>query len=305
MALNPRERQIIDGLRARIQHVIYVVKENRTYDQILGDLGSGNGDSSDTQFPQPITPNFHKLAGSFVNLDNFSCAGDVSMDGWQWSTGARTSDANEKAYIVNYAGRGLSYDSEGDPRGTVNVSQPLALRQIVDPTIPDDADLLPGPRNEVELDGPAGQLGAGYLWDAALRAGKSVRNYGIFVDEPHGAEPSRDPRSTQTNVAVPSNVALDAYTDKYYRGWDTCVPDFYREQEWATEFDGYVAQSQASGRDMLPSLSLVRLPQDHMGCIGEALDGVDLPSRFSKPTTTTRSAAWSRRSRAAASPRAR
>jgi YVTN family beta-propeller protein len=277
MALNPREQQLIDGLRARIQHVIYVVKENRTYDQVLGDLGSGNGDPSDTQFPQPITPNFHKLAAGFVNLDNFSCAGDVSMDGWQWTTGARTTDANEKAYIVNYAGRGLSYDSEGDPRGTVNVSQPLAVRQIVDPTIPDDPDLLPGPRNEVELDGPAGQLGAGYLWDAALRAGKSVRNYGIFVDEPKSAEPSRDPRSTQTTVAVPSNVALAAYTDPYYRGWDTCVPDFYREQEWATEFDGYVAQSESSGRDMLPSLSLVRLPQDHMGCIGQALDGVDFP----------------------------
>src|SRR5262249_36873894 len=151
---NGAERHVIDGLRRRIQHVIYIIKENRTYDQILGDLGRGNGEPTITQFPRAITPNFHALASSFVDMDAFSCSGDVSMDGWQWSTGARTSDANEKAYIVNYAGRGVSYDSEGDARGTVSVwHDSIAARQVVDPSIPNDPDFLPGARNEVELDG--------------------------------------------------------------------------------------------------------------------------------------------------------
>jgi DNA-binding beta-propeller fold protein YncE len=278
LALSGEERRVIEGLRRRIQHVIYIVKENRTYDQILGDLAGTNGDSDIAQFPQAITPNFHALAKNFVALDNFSCSGDVSMDGWQWSTGARTTDANEKAYIVNYSGRGLSYDSEGDVRNIISVwHTSIAARQLVDPSIPNDPDLLPGPRNEVELDGPAGELGAGYLWDAALRAGKTLRNYGMFVDEPAGVALLGDPRSQNIEVAVPSNAALDPYTDKFYRGWETCVPDFYREQEWATEFDQYAAKSDQAGKDMLPSLSLVRLPQDHMGCFGKSLAGVDVP----------------------------
>jgi hypothetical protein len=147
----------------------------------------------------------------------------------------------------------------------------------VDPTIPDDPDLLPGPRNEVEVDGPAGQLGAGYLWDAVLRAGKSLRNYGMFVDVPSKLEPIRDPRATNTEVAIVASAALEPNTDKYYRGWDTCLPDFYRVQEWAKEFDDYAARSAATKHDVLPALSLVRLPQDHMGCFDKSLDSVNTP----------------------------
>jgi YVTN family beta-propeller protein len=280
LSLTAAEQQTLATVASRIKHVIYIVKENRTYDQILGDLPGGNGDATINQFPQPITPNLHAIAGRFVDLDNFYCSGDVSMDGWQWSTAARSSDGNEKAYIVNYAGRGLSYDSEGDVRNSINVAQPtIALRQSVDPRIPNDPDLLPGPRNEVEVDGPAGQLGAGYLWDAALRAGKTVRNYGMFVDVPAGISVLRDPRSTATRVAVPSNVALSPNTDPYYRGWDTCLPDFWREHEWETEYDQYVADSRTMGRDAMPALELVRLPQDHMGCIGNGVDHADTPER--------------------------
>jgi YVTN family beta-propeller protein len=280
LRLTEAENTTMAELSRRIKHVVYIVKENRTYDQILGDLPQGNGDANINQFPQPITPNFHAIASQFVDLDNFYCSGDVSMDGWQWSTAARTSDGNEKAYIVNYAGRGLSYDSEGDSRGSVNVSRAtIAERQAVDPRIPNDPDLLPGPRNEVEIDGPAGQIGAGYLWDAVLRAGKAVRNYGMFVDVPAGGAELRDPRSTSTRVAIASNLALDPNTDPYYRGWDTCLPDFWREHEWETEYDQYVAQSMATGQDLMPALELVRLPQDHMGCIGSGVDHADTPER--------------------------
>jgi YVTN family beta-propeller protein len=280
LTLTGAEQQTLAAVASKIKHVVYIIKENRTYDQILGDLTPGNGDPTINQFPQPITPNFHKIASQFVTLDNFYDSGDVSMDGWQWSTAARTSDGNEKAYIVNYAGRGLSYDSEGDARGSISVAQPtIALRQSVDPRIPNDPDLLPGPRNEVELDGPGGQIGAGYLWDAVLRAGKTVRDYGMFADVPAGVPNQGDPRSAGTKVAVPSNVALQSNTDLYYYPWNTCIPDFWREHEWETEYDQFVAASKSAGHDEMPSLELVRMPQDHMGCIGSGVDHADTPER--------------------------
>src|ERR1700745_883156 len=76
----------------RIKHVIYVIKENRTYDQILGDLDRGNGDPQLTEFGEKNTPNFHHLAQQFVDLDNFFDSGDVSGDGWLWSTAGREPD---------------------------------------------------------------------------------------------------------------------------------------------------------------------------------------------------------------------
>ena len=107
-------------LQSRIKHVVYIVKENRTYDQILGDLEVGNGDPSLTLFPEPLTPNHHALARQFVDLDNFFDSGEVSGDGWNWSTAARTTDFTEKTVPINYAGRGLDYDWEGTNRN-INV----------------------------------------------------------------------------------------------------------------------------------------------------------------------------------------
>jgi YVTN family beta-propeller protein len=273
------EREVMEALRDRIKHVIYIVKENRTYDQILGDIPGSNGDSKITQFPQPITPNFHALAGQFVNLDNFYCSGEVSQDGWQWSTAARSSDINDKTTPVDYAGRGTSYDSEGTSRDINMAFATSAERKLHDPINPTDPDLLPGTRNEVELDGPDGQEGAGYIWNAAMRAGKSVRNYGFWLDLTlYGAPPAlggipvlRDPFTAGVKVATAAAAELLPVTDVYFRGFDTNLPDFWRFKEWEREFDGYVA----SGN--LPQFEMVRFMEDHMGSFDTAIDGVNTP----------------------------
>ena len=107
------------AVRRQIKHVIYIVKENRTYDQVFGDLPRGNGDPS-LAILSPFSPNHKKLAMDFVLLDNFHDSGTVSGDGWNWSTAGRANDYTQKTVPVNYAGRGFSYDWEGANRN-VNV----------------------------------------------------------------------------------------------------------------------------------------------------------------------------------------
>ncbi|MGH3183321.1 MAG: YncE family protein, partial [Streptosporangiaceae bacterium] len=138
----PEQDALFASLRRRIHHVIYIIKENRTYDQVLGDLKPGNGAAALAEFPEANTPNFHALARDFVTLDNFECAGEVSGDGWAWSTSGRTTDVDEKEIPPNYADRGLSYDTEGENRG-VNLA--AARRR--------DPDLLPGTANVAAPDG--------------------------------------------------------------------------------------------------------------------------------------------------------
>jgi len=107
-------------LRARIRHVIYVVKENRTFDQILGDLGNGsNGDPTLTMYGKATTPNFHNISSNFVTLDNFTDPGDGSMDGWSWVQHAHVTPTEEVSQQENYAAvsRGMAYESEGSNRG--------------------------------------------------------------------------------------------------------------------------------------------------------------------------------------------
>ena len=96
LAPNPNDEAVMGALRQNIQHIIYIVKENRTYDQILGDLPAGNGDPTLAQFGQTITPNFHALANNFVTLDNFFDSGEVSGNGWPWSTSARETDCRHQ-----------------------------------------------------------------------------------------------------------------------------------------------------------------------------------------------------------------
>jgi YVTN family beta-propeller protein len=137
---------------SKIKHVIYIVKENRTYDPMLGDMKEGNGDPSLVLFGEKITPNQHKLAREFVLLDNFYVSADVSADGHNWSTAAIASDYVQKFWPNSYAARRKHYDYEG--------GEPAA--------------------------GPP----AGYIWSNARMAGISMRNYGYFVNL--RAEPGED-----------------------------------------------------------------------------------------------------------------
>ena len=134
------------GRPSPVKYCIYVIKENRTYDQFLGDLPQGNGDPSLCLFPEKVTPNHHKLATEFVLLDNFYVDAIVSADGHEWSMGAYASDFVNKTWPLNYGhnrGRKYPYPSEG--------GFPIAA--------------------------PAG----GYIWDRALEAGVTYRSYGEFV----------------------------------------------------------------------------------------------------------------------------
>ena len=99
-----RRRKVMQFLRKHIKHVIYVVKENRTFDQVLGDLTNGaNGDPALTQFGQALTPNNHRLATEFVTLDNFMNPGDGSMDGWSWAMQGRVTNTETITQQINYA----------------------------------------------------------------------------------------------------------------------------------------------------------------------------------------------------------
>ena len=113
------DAKVMQFLSKRIKHVIYVVKENRTFDQVLGDLTNGaNADPTLTQFGQALTPNNHSLATQFVTLDNFMNPGDGSMDGWSWAMQGRVTNTESLTQQINYAAvnRGLSYESEGANR---------------------------------------------------------------------------------------------------------------------------------------------------------------------------------------------
>jgi YVTN family beta-propeller protein len=109
---NPIPQKIGDP--SPIKHVFYIIKENRTYDQVLGDIPEGNGDTSLVLFGERITPNQHALVKKFVLLDNFYVDGEVSADGHNWSTGAYATDFLEKTWPTSYGGRGGGYDAEGN-----------------------------------------------------------------------------------------------------------------------------------------------------------------------------------------------
>ena len=128
-----------------IKYVFYIVKENRTYDQVLGDMPEGNGDTSLVLFGENITPNQHKLAREFVLLDNFYVDGEVSADGHNWSLAANANDYLEKTWPTSYGDRGGEYDAEGN-------------REIANPD-------------------------RGFIWDYCKRAGVSYRTYGEFADD--------------------------------------------------------------------------------------------------------------------------
>jgi YVTN family beta-propeller protein len=273
---DPKSRQLFAFLRQHIKHVIYIVKENRSYDQVLGDLEKGNGDPSLTLFPEAMTPNHHELARRFVTLDNFYDSGEVSGVGWNWSTAARTTDEVERTIPLNYAFRGMPYEVEGMNRNiNVGLDSPHDRNTA---KLDDAGNQLPGHADVAAPDGPEDESGAGYLWDGALRSGLTVRNYGFFIDLSHynhiaGDDPPipllRDPATSGMRVATATKANLQKVTDSYFRGFDQRFPDYWRFKEWEREFDDYVAHND------LPSLELVRLPHDHLGLFDEAVDGVN------------------------------
>jgi YVTN family beta-propeller protein len=278
--------EVMTALRKQVKHVIFIIKENRTYDQVLGDLEIGNGDPALAEFGKAYTPNQHQLARQFVTLDNFYATSEVSNDGWMWSTAGRAPDVVERQYSVTYAGRGLSLDTEGTNRN-VNVALPNdgypgVTRQSANPLTPDDPDIMAGHGDVSAPDGPNSadtEVGKGYLWDAALRKNLSVRNYGFFVDFTRYVQGNvnsipldRQPFANNRTVAYATNVALAPYTDQFFRGFDNAFPDYYRFKEWEREFDNY----EKPGAD-LPALSLVRFMHDHTGNYDTAIDGVNTP----------------------------
>jgi len=273
--LDPTGAALMKGLQQRIKHVIYLVKENRTYDQILGDLDRGNGDPSLVDFGQAITPNFHAIAQQFVDLDNFYCSADVSGDGHAWCFGGRENDLTQKTIAMNYASRGMSYDTEGQNRD-VNVGlATVKERQAYNPDSTSDPNILPGTADAGAMDGPEGSdPQTGYIWDAVTRAGLTFRNYGYHTDlirygGKHPIPLELNPAAKKLRVAFPSRPSLLATTDPYFRAFDNRFPDFYREKEWEREFDNYVK------RGNLPALSMVRLMHDHMGNTDTAIKGVN------------------------------
>jgi DNA-binding beta-propeller fold protein YncE len=246
-----RSERIMSAVRQQIKHVIYVVKENRTYDQVFGDLPRGNGDPS-LAIMSPFSPNHKKLAMNFVLLDNFYDSGTVSGDGWNWTTAGRSTDYTQKTVPVNYGGRGFTYDWEGANRN-VNVSLPgLAERQAQNPAYPNDPNLLPGVADVAAPDSPEGEAGTGYLWDSAIRAGLTVRNYGFFVaNTPAPSSSFRTPFLLGGPQAVPLKQSLADKTDEYFRGYDQTNADCWLYK--GAEFDAFVQRD-------LPSLSWSAAP---------------------------------------------
>ncbi len=142
------------GGSKEIKHVFYIIKENRTYDQVFGDIKEGNGDSSLCLFPRKITPNQHNLTEEFTLYDNFYVDAEVSADGHNWSTAAYATDYVEKMWPVYYGGRGGAYQFEG--------GYPIATPS------------------------------SGYIWNDVLNHGRSLRDYGEFVSKVNGIYQAND-----------------------------------------------------------------------------------------------------------------
>jgi DNA-binding beta-propeller fold protein YncE len=187
-----------------IKYVIYVIKENRTYDQVFGDMKEGNGEPELCLFPEPVTPNHHKLAREFVLLDNTYVDGEVSADGHEWSMGAYATDFVEKLWPLSYRGskrNTFGYPSEGtyDPQAR-----------------------------------PAG----GYLWDRAIDAKVSVRSYGEWVTN---FPRNKDGSYPDVKPSVP---ALVGRIDPKFRGYDLDYPDVKRAERFLGELKRFEGEGE-------------------------------------------------------------
>jgi YVTN family beta-propeller protein len=212
------------GEPSLFKHVIYVIKENRTYDQVLGDMKEGNGDPTLVMFGEQVTPNHHALARQFTLFDNFYCSGAISADGHSWCNEAYVTDYIEKAF----GGFTRSYPDDG--------SDPLAY--------------------------PA----TGFLWDNALAHGKTLRNYGEFVNLDYCAKGTKwmqiyeDYKNGTQNVKIDIKARLrgmEAFTHPRYPWFPLLTPDVYRAQLFIEELKIFEQKSE------LPNLIYLTLPCDH------------------------------------------
>ena len=219
-----------DGRYPPIEHVIYVIKENRTYDQVLGDLPAGDGDTALVFFPRAVTPNHHALAERFGLFDRFFVNAEVSADGHSWSTAAYATDYLEKTVPSLYSDRGRTYDYEGTNRGDMDSTRGTIA-------VPDD-----------DVAEPAN----GYLWNLAQQAGITFRNYGEFVISVPGADPDDAPVGYQG-----AKPFLATHTHPTFPGFNMEIPDQQRADIWIAEL------AEFGRRGEMPRLQIVRLPNDH------------------------------------------
>ena len=288
------DAQVMSFLHSKIQHIIYVVKENRTFDQILGDLGNGSdGDPAITLFGKRVTPSFHLMAQNFVTLDNFMDPGDGSMDGWSWSMRGRVTNTETITQQENYArvNRGLSYEGEGQNRNIPSNLNTTAARDFFfDPTGATTPysnntaslkggtpNILAGDGDHAATDGPTGYQ-QGYIFNAVLNAGGTIRNYGWMANTPGSigtiANPITNPFTAGIIQTTTANQLIyqNGFYDPYFRAYDQSYPDYWRFNEWYREFQQFVANGN------LPTLEMIRgLSHDHTGNFGQALGSVNTP----------------------------
>lgn len=224
----PRSKTAIPvrvGDPSPIKHVIYIVKENRTYDQVLGDMKEGNGDPNLCLFGEDVTPNQHALAREFVLFDNFYVDSEVSADGHNWSMAAYATDYVEKTWPTNYSSRGRTYDYEGS-------------KKIARPT-------------------------KGYIWDHCKAAGVTYRSYGEFVGVRDvkiggggGAQATPEALKAQRENYT-DEEALIGHFSPTYPAYNLSITDNTRVDRWLEEFREYEKNGQ------LPQFQIVRLGNNH------------------------------------------
>ena len=272
------------GLKAgKIKHIVYIVKENRTYDQVLGDLSQGNGDPSLVLFGPDVTPNQHALAQRFVLLDNFYDCGEVSGDGWPWSTQSMAVEYVIKNLPYNYSGRGRNYDFEGQNNGYLAGGFPAT-----DPYGNTLSDAFPAGMPAIP---DVAEAPEGHLWDRVQAAGLSYRNYGFFYS--FGVNfgsvrvlPDNYPASAGIQ---PAGHDLGGISDYDFRRYDNDYPDsdapnlYYQQtgnpnclyartayghynmpsrfSEWNREFQKMLANDPSG--NTVPALMTVRFHHDH------------------------------------------
>ncbi len=180
---NPIPQRVGDP--SPIKYVFYIIKENRTYDQVLGDMPEGNGDTSLCLFPEKITPNHHALARDFVLLDNFYVSAEVSADGHNWSTAAYANDYTEKTWVTSYGRRGGDYVYEGQNR-------------------------IAWPKD-------------GFIWDHCRRAGISYRTYGEFADDYKASIPALEGHFCPYFTSWDTSVKDTTRVSQWKRDFDSLV----------------------------------------------------------------------------------